>query len=255
MGFLEWNFGKLFNHFHSPDETIPEFAANLFWFGFVCLFLTNPYQLIVIKTLYKWCREEHINNWEHITSSNINSAVVTVPMHILFAIVGKISEILVRSNYNKKAVTSEGYRKFSFCAHHGVFWAEVICVWYCPANMHTACRCSSLDTAVEFNSLKSETLCGQWRIIIHGTISFLWKGMIYLCEVWWGWNMWLFHHSFSWWKAGFGLFYFTSRVPVPPCSGSCPCLWADPSPAEASRSPWWEQPIQHLKLWSWKENT
>lgn len=40
-------------------------------------------------------KKEDIENWEHITSLKISFAVVTMPMHILFAVVGNNSEKLI----------------------------------------------------------------------------------------------------------------------------------------------------------------
>lgn len=73
-------------------KTFLEFTANLFLIGFVCLFLTDPYgryKYMVQKVLRR-----NIDNWRHITSLNINFAVVTMPMRVLFAAVGNISEKL-----------------------------------------------------------------------------------------------------------------------------------------------------------------
>lgn len=71
-------------------KTILEFATNRFLIG--CLFLTDQYGR------YKYMGQKvlrgNINNWQHITSLNINFAVVTMPMCVLFAAVGNISEKL-----------------------------------------------------------------------------------------------------------------------------------------------------------------
>lgn len=40
-------------------------------------------------------KKEDIENWEHITSLKISFAVVTMPMHILFAVAGNNSEKLI----------------------------------------------------------------------------------------------------------------------------------------------------------------